>query len=207
MDQGVINKLKINYRKRVVLKQVRAIEKEKAFNITILDALRMLYKSWMCVLPATISNCFRHAGFVVPEQAVTIDDENNELDDIPLAQLASMGNGVMLKDFVEFNETLPTKEDLADDDTIFGVLETRKQPSGDDSDDEDLDVVQRPPPTIDMALDALSVFRDYYQSKLESYIELHLLSKFSRDLLKDPVKAMNARSQSSMYYFITVTRE
>ena len=39
MDQGVINNLKVHYRKRIVKKQIHAIDDKKDFSLTLLDTL------------------------------------------------------------------------------------------------------------------------------------------------------------------------
>lgn len=46
MDQGIIQNLKIHYRKLVIMKQLKSIERNKELQITVLDALRMLYQAW-----------------------------------------------------------------------------------------------------------------------------------------------------------------
>lgn len=61
MDQGIIQNLKIHYRKLVIMKQLKSIERNKELQITVLDALRMLYQAWDRVTEKTIKNCFRHA--------------------------------------------------------------------------------------------------------------------------------------------------
>ena len=89
MDQGMIKNLKVQYRKQIVARKISAIEKDSDFNVSILDALRMLKSAWTAVTAVTIQNCYRHAGFQkeaseTPES--TVPEEDIE-DDIPLAQL------------------------------------------------------------------------------------------------------------------------
>ncbi|XP_052696183.1 tigger transposable element-derived protein 4-like [Crassostrea angulata] len=54
MDQGIIQNLKIHYRKLVIMKQLESIERNKELQITVLDALRMLYQAWDRVTEKTI---------------------------------------------------------------------------------------------------------------------------------------------------------
>lgn len=46
------------------MKQLKSIERNTELQITVLDALRMLYQAWDRVTEKTIKNCFRHANFV-----------------------------------------------------------------------------------------------------------------------------------------------
>jgi hypothetical protein len=62
MDQGVINCLEAYYRKFLVLKLIENIEKKIDRQITVLDAIILLHKSWEKVLSSTIANCFIHSG-------------------------------------------------------------------------------------------------------------------------------------------------
>ncbi|XP_062582039.1 tigger transposable element-derived protein 4-like [Saccostrea cucullata] len=70
MDQGIIQNLKVHYRKRVLLRYIAAIDKKETPHISILDALHMLSQAWACVTVKTISNCFKHAGFANSTTAV-----------------------------------------------------------------------------------------------------------------------------------------
>ena len=45
MDQGVIQNLEVHYRKRVVLRQLSAIDNKHEFSISVLCALRLLQQS------------------------------------------------------------------------------------------------------------------------------------------------------------------
>ena len=88
MDQGIIQNLKVYYRKQVILRQLKAIEKKTDLQITVLDALRMLQNALEKVTETTIQNCFKHAKFASTqtETEITEEDENPE-DNISLAAL------------------------------------------------------------------------------------------------------------------------
>ena len=88
MDQGIIQNLKLYYRKQVILRQLTAIEKKTNLQITVLDALRMLHNALDKVTEMTIQNCFKHAKFATTqtETEITEEDEDPE-DNISLAAL------------------------------------------------------------------------------------------------------------------------
>lgn len=58
MDQGIIQSLKVQYRKRVLIKYINAIDKGQTPVISILDALHLLSQAWNNVRQSTIANCF-----------------------------------------------------------------------------------------------------------------------------------------------------
>ena len=93
MDQGIIQNLKVHYRKRVLLRYIADTDQSKVPHISILDAIHMLSQAWNCMTPQTITNCFRHAGFSTDKAAATSnDDEDFDVeDDIPLSRLREHG--------------------------------------------------------------------------------------------------------------------
>ena len=78
MDQGINQNLKFYYRKQVILRQVKAIEKKTDLQITVLDALRMLHNAWDKFTETTIQNCFKHAKFATTlTNTVIIEDDKS----------------------------------------------------------------------------------------------------------------------------------
>jgi hypothetical protein len=62
MVQGIIQNLKMIYRRLVVERVLRAVENGQAIDngitVTLLDAVRVLQSAWLQVKPETIANCF-----------------------------------------------------------------------------------------------------------------------------------------------------
>ena len=66
LDQGIIQNVKVHYRTAHLLELIAHIDAGLAsndFKISLLDSLMMLKRAWDKVSPATISNCFKKAGF------------------------------------------------------------------------------------------------------------------------------------------------
>ncbi|GBN52427.1 Tigger transposable element-derived protein 4 [Araneus ventricosus] len=59
-DQGVIRSLKCHYRKQLILRILKCYDKNKDCDISLLDAVVLLEKSWRLVTESTIRNCFSH---------------------------------------------------------------------------------------------------------------------------------------------------
>lgn len=62
---GIIKNLKGHYKLLLAEDQVNKEEKKLSMKIDLLDAIRILKKSWNLVKPETIRNWFRKARFVI----------------------------------------------------------------------------------------------------------------------------------------------
>ena len=83
MDQGVIRSLKAKYRKNMVRKIIRNLEKNKALPaISILNGMQMLVSAWNSVSIETIVNCFRKAGISPTNQEAAIAEDDNPFKDL-----------------------------------------------------------------------------------------------------------------------------
>ena len=79
MDQGVIRSLKAKYRKNMVRKIIRNLEKNKALPaISILNGMQMLVSAWNSVSIETIVNCFRKAGISPANQEAAVAEEEDD---------------------------------------------------------------------------------------------------------------------------------
>lgn len=68
MDQGIIQNLKVHYRKRLLRRRILAIDSQTEFSFNLLNAVCLLKRVWGDVAPTTLVNCFKKAGFVFEEQ-------------------------------------------------------------------------------------------------------------------------------------------
>lgn len=83
MDMGIIQNLKVHYKRRILTKTLRIWEtKKEDYKISLLDCVREISRAWVeDVTPLTIENCFKKAGFR--------DETWDEEDEIPLNLLRS----------------------------------------------------------------------------------------------------------------------
>ena len=78
-----IKTLKRKYRKNMVQKIIRRLEKNKALpEVSILKAMQMLVSTWNAVSTETIVNYFRKAGFSTANQEAAIADEDDLFKDL-----------------------------------------------------------------------------------------------------------------------------
>ena len=133
MDQGIIQNLKVYYRKQDILRQLKAIKKKTDLQITVLDALRMLHNAWHKGTETTIQNCFRHSKFATTqtETEKTEEDEDPE-DDLPLAALCLR---VPFKDYAQVN--LNTAETSTEKDILDSIIAARSKENEEESEEEE----------------------------------------------------------------------
>ena len=78
MDQGVTRALKAFYCANVVRRQTKYIDAGRTTSkINILEAMRMLVRSWDTVSANTVNNCYREAGILEETQIASINDEDD----------------------------------------------------------------------------------------------------------------------------------
>jgi hypothetical protein len=64
MDQGIIQNLKMHYKKLLLRRRLEAMDGGTEFKINLLDALHLVRSAWNRVNESTIKNCFAKAKFV-----------------------------------------------------------------------------------------------------------------------------------------------
>jgi len=96
---GIIKVVKQKYRKKIVQRYLREIEKgtkKDTFKINVVDALHYITPAWDDVKQETIQNCFGKAGFCTPTKR---DDlEINEEEDGDLSELEKYPHYVCVDD-------------------------------------------------------------------------------------------------------------
>ena len=108
MDQGVIRALKAFYCTNVVRRQIKYVDEgETTPKINILQAMRMLVKSWDAISINTVKNCFRKAGISQETQVASINEEDD-----PLKLLQQNADELKSRDLVDENLTVDDYVDI-----------------------------------------------------------------------------------------------
>ena len=92
LDQGIIQNVKVLYRKRLLQKVLDDIDtgltaSELVKSVNVLNVITWVHSAVKSVKPQTVTKCFVKSGFSTPTQHSTQDSEDDENDDIPLARL------------------------------------------------------------------------------------------------------------------------
>ncbi len=80
MDQGIIQNLKTNYRKRLLQQNIFCLDCGENYGITLLTAINDLHAAWYAVKESTISICFRHVKFMHVEENNHISECDDDID-------------------------------------------------------------------------------------------------------------------------------
>lgn len=202
MEQGIILNLKVHYRKPVLLKFIKSINRDETPNISILDALHLLSQAWNCVTSFTVSNCFRQAGFTQPNSAPPAPEEDDDFDikdSIPLARLREHGlNPDIIQNFTTIDDDLETCAELTDD--IIEEIKMKKSADALEDQEENDNTIEppKPQPSSNETDLACEVLRIHFVSPQNS--EVHL---YHRNVLIDIVHKDNIFRKSTKQTRIT----
>ena len=188
MDSGVINSVKIHYRRRILKKALLSLEDDnETREITILDAISNLSKAWnINIQERVIKNCFTKAGFRKESEIFT-----NEVDNTSLEEFSSVfgiysnkiGCSVILDDYLSIDYNVSVVNYPTDAEIVYKI---KKQDQDDDEDvlsDEmtELSLIQNEISNKEMRL-MLSKCNQYLCSKQstskEVYQALQILENF-----------------------------
>jgi len=177
MDQGIIRALKSNFRKNLVLKIIASLDANEGTScakhpkITMLDAILTIYDAWNKITPATIFNCYKHAGFVQESASVAADNDESD-DDVPLSVWArALDKGLPigkqeLEQYSGIDDDLVTCEDMTDENTIVQNIIINSQDRDVNNDDDDLEQ-NCTIPSVSEALKAADVLNVFVHSNFE----------------------------------------
>ena len=113
MDQGIIQAMKLKYRKRQLQFMIAQMDKDTTLSgpeilkkITVLESIYWIDRSWKEVESSTVQKCFARCGF----SAVEIMDEDDGLDDVPLSvlKLSKEVFGVQFSELMKIDSELMT---------------------------------------------------------------------------------------------------
>ncbi|GBN35523.1 Alpha-L-iduronidase [Araneus ventricosus] len=118
---------------------ISAIDRKEQLQVSVLNAIFYIDRSWNMVSQKTIANCFRHAGFhSSPESEELLEDDD---EDLPLTELAEKlrNHGYAIPDenlYTKIDEDLATKSEASIQDIVSNVLNSNAEGSDDEDDSE-----------------------------------------------------------------------
>ncbi|VDP01602.1 unnamed protein product [Heligmosomoides polygyrus] len=68
MDQGIMQNLKIHYRRLFLRRRIASIDSSVEFSFDFLNPINLLDQAWSEVKPETLKNCFRKASFLINDE-------------------------------------------------------------------------------------------------------------------------------------------
>jgi len=127
MGQGVINSLKVKFRKRLIVRLIFKIEKNDSTPVNMLEAVTMVSKAWNDVTKVTIRNCFRHAGLksAQEDQGAESNSSNDAEQDINAwAQDLDLPQSLRVDDLQEYvaaDEHIQVTSAMTDEEILSAV--------------------------------------------------------------------------------------
>ena len=208
MDQGVIRSLKVRYRTKVVQKMIEVIDGNKSLpNISVLNAVKILVKSWDEVTDKTVQNCFKKAGFCeIEEDDAVSDDPFAALKDTvtQLINLDEAFEDITIEDVAPFDDILVlTQEPLSDEDILAGFLpiDVHAQHESDDEEDSQSEVsevlVKPNPSQLRAAIDTLMNY-----SMIVGTVELQGLTVKASRLVELEMKSCAKQKRMTDFFSI-----
>ena len=167
MNQGIIQNLKINCRKRFLKQILFSLDCGENYDITLLTAIIDLYAAWDAVKESTIRNFFRHAEFMHAEERnqikeygtdVTIDTDFTEFKNFKY-------DNVTFTDYVSIDEDVEICGKLNNNEIIKIIWEDEKEETLSDSDETE-ETFKRP--NDQAIMDSIKTFRVFIQMEPSS---------------------------------------
>ncbi|GBO04385.1 hypothetical protein AVEN_243932-1 [Araneus ventricosus] len=171
MDQGVIRSLKCHYQKQLILRILECYDKNKDFDISLLDAVVLLEKSWRLVTESTIRNCLSHVGLTKAQQT---EDDDEEVYNLPLSKcLEKHGVNAFSQNEIEHLECCDndaiTSGEVSEEDIVALVNEKNNSIVHSSSDIEEEQ--DEPGPSIVDAKAAANVLNNFFATgKIDEHV-------------------------------------
>ena len=189
MDQGVIRALKAFYRTNVVRRQIKYVNEGKTTpKINILQAMRMLVKSWDAISINTVKNCFRKAGISQETQVASINEEDDpfkllqqNVDELKSRDLVD--ENLTLDDYIDidFQVTTSKTSAMTDQEILDSILinNLAEEEEEEDTEEESSDVPPEKPKLAEVAhaIDLLECWSLFDKNGGEMRKSLSLISK------------------------------
>lgn len=210
MDQGIINSLKVYFRKALVIRLIEELDTNVKKKINVLDAIHFIDRAWKCgVTQECIRNCFKHAGFTEATEntdSSVLENHHFDLEDeIPLSLLfgTAMGN-LNFTDYAEVDSMLVTSGDPTEDEIVDQAYKlhnpdsaSTSQPYSESSDDEE----ETPEITSKEARASIQNLRLFFQSRNEHADNPFLLLARLENELDSTVKKNLQQKKITDYIF------
>ncbi|KAI5099209.1 hypothetical protein C0J45_11348 [Silurus meridionalis] len=168
MDQGIIQVLKVHYRK-LLMRQYLLHDKKKAqYTPSLRDAINFLRSAWNDVKKETISNCWMHC--VIPdisggEQLAEVQEKSSIVDAILKEEAQELAITVQeFRDYIEIDKDVVTRRAITDDDIVSSVQSAQASTSAcgnHEDDEEDADEDLKPIPSAVEVVEMLQKIRRY----------------------------------------------
>jgi hypothetical protein len=139
MDQGVIQNVKVHYRKLLMQSLLANINStasasELAKTVSVLDAVVWISQAVKKLLPETVTKCFEKAGFSASVVTASVENENDQQDLQHCMNEAAFINCIA-EDYINIDKEAQTHSDTMDIDSL--VNNFRENRKGEEEEEEE----------------------------------------------------------------------
>ena len=210
-DQGIIQNLKVHYRKFLLIRMISAIDAKEEFLPNLLDSLYILRLAWDNVRPETIQNCFKHCGFKLPtsesvnvaDNATTSETENGtQLLDHLRTEGVELSDDITFESFTSVDSGVITTAELSDEDIVALVQKGQGDTENEDTNELDDSPIPSPPPTLTEATKGLQVLKRYFELKdpVSGEEGITHIAKLENTLANDAMHHVHVQTHITDYF-------
>lgn len=188
LDNGIIKNFKVFYKKSLITRLIESFDTGTLFNITILDAIRMVESSWNTVTIKTIMNCFSIIKNFNEEKIIyEVDDfiDKNTNDEI----VPFFESKEQFLEYIEIEDAVSTNG-AEEQNTLV-----------EDKDDSVEILMQSPDINEEDALKSIRTLRQYYELKNDADEIYKYIQTIEKDLESQYLKK-KARQRKITEYLI-----
>ena len=197
MDQRIIENLKRHYKKILLHRRLEAMDMEKEFEFTLLDALHVVRCAWEQVSESTIRNCFAKAKFSEEEYQSEPDDAKllEIWEALPAEVKIRENEEIDLFDFLEADERLETKGSFTLEDIVEEML-SREKPV--ESEDDEV-TVEKETILFENAQRAWSTVQKFMQQRSEKLGVMQACDRLENEMYE--IRRKNMRQLTILQSF------
>uniref|UniRef100_A0A914VZL2 HTH CENPB-type domain-containing protein n=1 Tax=Plectus sambesii TaxID=2011161 RepID=A0A914VZL2_9BILA len=212
MDQGIIQNLKVHYRRFLLRERIKAIDEKKDFLINLLNALHLLRRAWDDVKPETVHNCFRKAAFVSNDAMADVGGMPNDegIDEIlnlweNLKVHGYIENDVDWVDYIRIDEEVITGGALSLAEIVEGCSTAVADGANKLSDSEVMDIddeeakIEEPAITSLQAQNAMRLVRQYVEKNFADPVLLRYSDGLDNAIFLERYKNQKQRKLTDFF--------
>ncbi|XP_049271294.1 tigger transposable element-derived protein 6-like [Rhipicephalus sanguineus] len=161
MDQGVIQNIKVHYRRQLLHRMLLCADTGKSYNVDLLAAIHILVHAWEQVQATTIQRCFHHAGFQAQEPLPHEEESPADVDAVFNQAVPSAP--FTRQDYETIDESVQTcREETLEE--LIAEVQADDQPSSSDECDDVIASAVVPPDSA--AKEAVKLLQCYFEHEV-----------------------------------------
>ena len=217
LDAGIIQNLKVHYRKRLVQYYIHCVDSDMRMTIDIKTAIQFLASAWNAVTPNSIANCWRHTGILPVHyfgDAAATSDEETRVPNPALSELAELLHDIRIEpanlltasQYITVDSELPHCPEMSDDEILDTITHPKVIENADVSItarmEVDPDDIDSPTVSTHEALTAIRTLLQYIEQHPDNSAEITHLTSIQEKILGENALAKRQPSITDFFHRI-----